>query len=186
MRDPYTFGHQHRVALLAVAIGKELSMSQEEIDIIEVAGLLHDIGKAAVHAELLVKPSQLTVLEFELIKCHPQAGYDVLKDIPFMESLGKDVAIIVLQHHERIDGTGYPQGLKGDAIEYESKILSVADIFEAMSSHRPYRPAFDIESAKKELLNKRGKYYAPECIDACMRVIEQNHNDVSCLFKPDT
>jgi len=186
MRDPYTFGHQHRVAFLAVAIGKELSMAQQELEIIQVAGLLHDIGKAAVPAELLVKPSQLTTQEFELIKCHPQAGYDVLKDIPFTESLGKDVAIIVLQHHERNDGTGYPQGLKGDEIEHESKILSVADIFEAISSHRPYRPALDIESAKKELMDKRDKYYAPECIDACMRVIEQNHNDLSRLFEPVT
>ena len=186
MRDPYTFGHQHRVALLAAAIGKELSMAQKEIEIIQVAGLLHDIGKAAVPAELLVKPSQLTAQEFELIKCHPQAGYDVLKDIPFTDSLGKDVAIIVLQHHERLDGTGYPQGLKDDEIEYESKILSVADIFEAISSHRPYRPAFDIESAKKELMARSDKYYAPECIDACMRVIEQNHNDLSRLFEPIT
>jgi response regulator RpfG family c-di-GMP phosphodiesterase len=184
MRDPYTFGHQHRVALLAVAIGKELSMTQQEIEIIQVAGLLHDIGKAAVPAELLVKPSQLTLQEFELIKCHPQAGYDVLKDIPFTDSLGKDVAIIVLQHHEHMDGTGYPQGLKDDDIEHESKILSVADIFEAISSHRPYRPAFEIENAKMELMNKRDKHYASECIDACMRVIEQNHNDLSRLFEP--
>lgn len=186
MRDPYTFGHQHRVALLAVAIGKELGLAKQELEIIQVASLLHDIGKAAVPAELLVKPSKLTTQEFELIKCHPQAGYDVLKDIPFIESLGKDVAIIVLQHHERIDGSGYPQGLKNDEIEPESKILSVADIFEAMSSHRPYRPAFDIESAKKELMDKRDKYYAPECIDACMRVIEKNHNDLSRLFEPVT
>jgi response regulator RpfG family c-di-GMP phosphodiesterase len=152
MRDPYTSGHQQRVALLAVSLGEKMGVTRNELEIIHVAGLLHDIGKAAVPAELLVKPSRLTAQEFELIKCHPKAGYDVLKDIPFIDSLGKDVAIIVRQHHEHLDGTGYPQRLKDEEIEPESKILSVADIVEAMSSHRPYRPAFDIKYAKKELL----------------------------------
>jgi putative two-component system response regulator len=186
MRDPYTSGHQNRVALLAVSIGEKLGMTRNELEVIQVASLLHDIGKAAVPAELLVKPSGLTNQEFELIKCHPQAGYDVLKDIPFIDSLGKNVAIIVRQHHERIDGTGYPQGLKDGEIEPESKILSVADVLEAMSSHRPYRPALDIKAAKTELVEKKNKHYDPECVNVCMQFIEENNNDPSQLFKPTT
>ena len=120
-RDPYTAGHQHRVALLAMEIGRRLSLTQKEIEIIKVAGLLHDIGKVAVPVELLVKPSKLSIPEIQLIKLHPQASYDIIKDIPFVESLGKDVSIMVLQHHERLDGSGYPSGLTNDELELESK-----------------------------------------------------------------
>ncbi len=186
MRDPYTSGHQQRVSMLAVAIGVELGMTRRELDTVHVAGLLHDIGKAAVPAELLVKPSQLNAIEFQLIKCHPQAGYDVLKDIPFLNSLGKDVAVIVQQHHEHMDGSGYPGSLSGDRIEPEAKILSVADVLEAMSSHRPYRPALTMDNAKNELLEQSGFFYAPECVAAAIGLIEKNGNDIGRLLKTVT
>ena len=181
-RDPYTAGHQHRVALLGMEIGRRLNLTQKEIEIIKVAGLLHDIGKVAVPVELLVKPSKLSTPEIHLIKIHPQASYDIIKDIPFVESLGKDVSIMVLQHHERLDGTGYPKGLTSDEIELESKILSVSDVIEAMSSHRPYRAAFDMITTKAEIIDKSGSYYSPECVEVCLRLIEENKNDARRLF----
>ncbi len=183
LRDPYTAGHQNRVALLAVGIGRELGLSQSELEIIHVAGLLHDIGKAAVPVELLVKPSRLNELEFELIKYHPQSGYDIIKDIPFVESLGKDVSIVVLQHHERLNGTGYPNGLSDVEIELESKILSVADVMEAMSSHRPYRPALNIDVAMNEIRKKRGGGYSSECVDACLELFARHDNNNTILFE---
>ena len=183
MRDPYTSGHQNRVSALAVGIGKELDMTHRELEIVHVAGLLHDIGKVAVPVELLVKPSQLSPPEFNLIKVHPQAGHDAIQDIPFVDSLGKDVAVIVLQHHERINGTGYPKGLIDDELEVESKILSVADVVEAMSSHRPYRPSLPIEKAKEEITKNRNKCYAPEVVDACMNLIRKNNNNSEALFE---
>jgi len=181
-RDPYTAGHQQRVALLAMGIGRKLSLTQKEIEIINVAGLLHDIGKVAVPVELLVKPSKLRTPEIQLIKLHPQASYDIIKDIPFVESLGKDVSIIVLQHHERLDGTGYPKGLTNDELELESKILSISDVIEAMSSHRPYRAAFDMATTKAEIIDKSGISYCPECVDACLQLIEENKDDARRLF----
>jgi response regulator RpfG family c-di-GMP phosphodiesterase len=182
-RDPYTAGHQQRVALLAMGIGKKLGLTQKEIEIINVAGLLHDIGKVAVPTELLVKPSKLMTPEIQLMKLHPEIGYDIIKDIPFVESLGKDVSTIVLQHHERLDGTGYPKGLTDDEIELESKILSVSDVIEAMSFHRPYRAAFDMATTKAELIDKKGISYCPECVDACVELIEENNNDARRLFE---
>ena len=181
-RDPYTAGHQHRVALLGMEIGRRLNLTQKEIEIIKVAGLLHDIGKVAVPVELLVKPSKLSTPEIHLIKIHPQASYDIIKDIPFVESLGKDVSIMVLQHHERLDGTGYPKGLTSDELELESKILSVSDVIEAMSSHRPYRAAFDMTMTKAEIIDKSGSYYCPECVEVCLRLIEENKDDARKLF----
>jgi putative two-component system response regulator len=181
-RDPYTAGHQQRVALLATGIGRKLSLTEKEIEIINVAGLLHDIGKVAVPVELLVKPSKLRTPEIQLMKLHPQIGYDIIKDIPFVESLGKDVSIIVLQHHERLDGTGYPGGLTDDELELESKILSVSDVIEAMSFHRPYRAAFDMATTKAELIEKSGISYCPECVDACIQLIEENKDDAQRLF----
>ncbi|MGD2271884.1 MAG: response regulator [Desulfobacterales bacterium] len=182
-RDPYTAGHQHRVALLALGIGRKLGLASQELEIIHVASLLHDIGKVAVPVELLTKPTELNQPEAELIKAHPQAGYDIIKDIPFVESLGKDVSIIVLQHHERLDGSGYPRGLKSEELELESKILSVSDVVEAMSSHRPYRAAKNMESAKAEIIEGSGKIYAPDCVDACLQLIEENRDDNGMLFE---
>jgi len=181
-RDPYTAGHQDRVALLAMAIGRKMGLTEKELKIIHVAGLLHDIGKVAIPVELLTKPSELTDLEAQLIKVHPQAGFDIIKDIPFVESLGKDVSIIVLQHHERLDGSGYPAGLKADDLELETKILSVSDVVEAMSSHRPYRAAIDISATKAEIADGSNILYAPECVDACLQLIEENDNDIIRLF----
>lgn len=181
-RDPYTAGHQQRVALLAMGIGRKLGLTHKEIEIIKVAGLLHDIGKVAVPVELLVKPSKLKTPEIQLMKLHPQAGYDIIKDIPFVESLGKDVSIIVLQHHERLDGSGYPKGLTDDELELESKILCVSDVIEAMSSHRPYRAGFDMARTKAEIIDKKGISYCPECVDASLQLIEENKDDAQRLF----
>jgi putative two-component system response regulator len=181
-RDPYTAGHQHRVALLAMSIGKKLGLSAHTIEIINVAGLLHDIGKIAVPVELLVKPAKLTTLEMSLMKMHPQASYDIIKDIPFVESLGKDVSELVLTHHERLDGSGYPDGLSGDQLEIESKILCVSDVIEAMLSHRPYRPALDMATAKHELISKKGQAYCPKCVEACLELIDESSNDTNKLF----
>ncbi len=182
-RDPYTAGHQHRVALLAMGIGRKLGLTPKELEVIQVASLLHDIGKVAVPVELLTKPTELTAPEAELIKSHPQAGYDIIKDIPFVDSLGKDVSIIVLQHHERLDGSGYPRGLKSEELELESKILSVSDVVEAMSSHRPYRAAMNMDSAKAEIINGSGKIYSSECVDACLQLIQENKDDNGRLFE---
>ena len=181
-RDPYTAGHQHRVALLAMAIGEELALPAREIEVLKVVGLLHDIGKVAVPVELLVKPSGLSSIEANLMKIHPQAGYDIIRGIPFIKSLGADVPQMVLNHHERLDGKGYPRGLEADELELEAKILSVADVIEAMSSHRPYRPALSMAAAKAEIQENRGKAYCPECVDACIALIETHNNDSKRLF----
>jgi len=181
-RDPYTAGHQHRVALLAMAIGEKLALTAREIEVLKVVGLLHDIGKVAVPVELLVKPSRLSTIEANLMKIHPQAGYDIIRGIPFIKSLGADVPQMVLNHHERLDGNGYPRGLGADELELESKILSVADVIEAMSSHRPYRPALTMATAEAEILENRGKAYCPECVDACIALIETHKDDSKRLF----
>ncbi len=182
-RDPYTAGHQSRVALLAVAIGRKLALAPGEIETIKVAGLLHDIGKVAVPVELLVKPSGLSTIEKRLMKTHPQTGYEIIKDIPFVKSLGQDVSRLVRNHHEHIDGSGYPRGLLDDQLELEAKIISVADVIEAMSSHRPYRPALNMTAAKAEIIENRGKAYCPECVDACIQLIEAHNDDSKKLFE---
>jgi len=168
-KDPYTGGHQRRVAQLATAIAKELSLSQEKIKGIRIASLIHDIGKIGIPTELLSKPTVLTDVEFSLIKSHSQLGFDILKSIDF----SYPVAQIILQHHERLDGSGYPQGLEGDNIVTEAKILGVADVVEAMSSHRPYRPALGIDITLKEISQNRGILYDPEVVDACLRLFKE-------------
>ncbi len=169
LRDPYTAGHQRRVAELAVAIAEEMEVPADMIMGLHYASLVHDIGKLAVPAEILAKPSALTDTEFALIKFHPQQAYDILKEIDFPWPL----ADIVLQHHERCDGSGYPRGLKCDEIVLEARIMAVADTVEAMSSHRPYRAALGIETALAEIKEKRGKLYDPEVVDACISVFEK-------------
>lgn len=169
MRDPYTAGHQSRVACLAHAIGSELGLSEERCEGIRVAGLLHDIGKIVVPTEILCKPSRLTGYEFHFIKAHCQAGYDILKGIEFPWP----VASAVIQHHERIDGSGYPFGLKGSEIIDEAIILAVADVIESMASHRPYRPALGIGQALDEISEKRGVLYAPEIVDVSLRLFKE-------------
>jgi putative nucleotidyltransferase with HDIG domain len=168
-RDPYTAGHQERVAQLACAIAKAMSFSEELIEGIRVAGVLHDIGKISVPAEILSKPARLTQVEFAIIKTHPQVGYEIVKDIEFPWP----VAQMTLQHHERMDGGGYPSGLRGEQILLEARILGVADVVEAISSHRPYRPALGIDKAKEEIVQKRGKLYDPAVVDAVLSVLAQ-------------
>jgi putative nucleotidyltransferase with HDIG domain len=168
-RDPYTAGHQRRVTQLACAIAEEMDVSSEQIEGIRVAGLMHDIGKISVPAEILSKPSQLTDTEFSLIKAHPQGAYDILKTIDFPWP----VANIVFQHHERLDGSGYPHALKGEDIILEARILAVADVVEAMVSHRPYRPALGIDKALEELSDNKGVKYDSEVVNACLKLFAE-------------
>ena len=169
MRDPYTAGHQRRVTELARALAEEMGLSEEQIEGLHMAGLVHDIGKINVPAEILSKPGQLNDVEFSMIKAHSQAGYDILRTIEFPWPVAK----IVLQHHERLDGSGYPQGLKGEEILLEARILSVADVVEAMSSYRPYRPALGIEKALEEISNNKGVKYDSEVVDACLELFAE-------------
>jgi putative two-component system response regulator len=168
-RDPYTAGHQIRSADLARAIATEMGLSQEKIEGIRMAGSIHDIGKLSIPAEILSKPTKLTNLEFSLIKTHSQSGYDILKDIEFPWP----VADVVLQHHERMDGSGYPRCLKGDDILLEARILAIADVVEAMASHRPYRPALGINLALEDISRNRGILYDADAVDACLKLFRE-------------
>jgi len=166
MRDPYTAGHQNRVAEIACMIAEEMGLPKDRIEGIRVMGFLHDIGKIVVPAEILSKPGKLSEYEFHIIKAHSQAGYDILKGI----ELPWPVATAIIQHHERLDGSGYPQGLSGDEIILEARILCAADVLEAMASHRPYRPALGIEKALDEIAQRKGTVYDSEVVDACLRL----------------
>ncbi len=168
-RDPYTAGHQRRVANLACAIAKEMGLSADQIDGIRMAGLIHDLGKIAVPAEILSKPTRLTDIEFSLIKTHAQAGYEMLDTIDFPWP----IAQMVRQHHERMDGSGYPKGLSGEDILLEARILGVADVVEAIASHRPYRPARGIDKALDEISQNKGTLYDPEVVNACLKVLSE-------------
>jgi PAS domain S-box-containing protein len=168
-RDPYTAGHQRRVAELAHAIASEMRLPTNQIDGIQMAAVIHDLGKIAVPAEILSKPTKLKKSEFELIKDHPQAGYEILKDIAFPWPIAR----IILEHHEMMDGSGYPNGAVGENMLLESKILTVADVVEAMASHRPYRPALGIDAALKELENNKGTHYDATVVDACLRLFRE-------------
>lgn len=165
-RDPYTAGHQKRVAQLATAIAKEMGFSEEEVRGVNVAAILHDIGKICVPAEILSKPAPLNDLEYAMIKSHCQAGYDILQGIHF----SWPVAEIVMQHHERIDGSGYPMGLSGEDILLESRILGVADVVESVASHRPYRPSLGSAKALEEIEQNSGVLYDKEVVNACVEV----------------
>ncbi|MGA2526804.1 MAG: HD domain-containing phosphohydrolase [Smithellaceae bacterium] len=169
MKDPYTSGHQQRVSDLARAIATEMGLSADRQDFIRTASTIHDIGKIAIPTEILSNPTKLTALEFNLIKTHPQSGYDILKDIDFPWP----VADIVLQHHERMDGSGYPQGLKEDDILLEARILAIADVVEAIAFHRPYRPAMGINLALEEISRNKGILYDAEAVDACLKLFRE-------------
>jgi len=169
MRDPYTAGHQRRVADLSAAIAKEMGFTDDQINGLKLAALVHDIGKINIPAEILSKPGKLTDPEFNLIKMHPQTGYDILKSIEFPWP----IAEIVLQHQERFDGSAYPNGLKGDDIHIKARILAVADTIEAMASHRPYRPSLGIEFALKEIEENRNTLYDPEVADICLALFRK-------------
>lgn len=169
VRDPYTSGHQERVARLSTAIAREMGLSEEAITGIRMAALLHDIGKINVPAEILSKPMRLNDIESGMIKTHPRVGYNILKMIEFPFPVEK----IVLQHHERMDGSGYPAGLAGDDIILEARILGVSDVVESMASHRPYRPALGIEAALAEISQKKGAFFDPLVVDACLKVFQE-------------
>ncbi len=169
MRDAYTAGHQKRVANLARSIAKEMGLSHDKIDALRMAGIIHDIGKICIPAEILSKPTQLTDIERQLIQIHSQVGHDILKEIEFLWPVAK----IVLQHHERIDGSGYPNGIKGDEIMIEAKILAVTDVVEAIASNRPYRPAQGLDVALKEISMNRGILYDADVVDACLRLFNE-------------
>ncbi len=175
-RDPYTAGHQQRVDLLACAIARELGMTKEQIDGLHIAAVLHDIGKISLPSEYLAKPTRLSIEERAIIKCHTEVGYEILKNIHFPWP----VAEIVYQHHELLNGSGYPRGLTDEEILLESKILTVADVVEAMSSHRPYRPSLGIDSAMEEIRSGRGTKYHKESVDACLSLITDKKIDVFC------
>jgi PAS domain S-box-containing protein/putative nucleotidyltransferase with HDIG domain len=170
IRDPYTAGHQRRVSKLSCAIAQDLGMSEFEVEGLRVAGDIHDIGKIYVPAEILSKPGQITAIEYGIIKTHPQVGYDILKTIKFPWP----VAEIVLQHHERLDGSGYPLGLVAEHILKQARILTVSDIVEAMSSHRPYRPAQGIDKALAEVVQNKGRFYDTDAVDACVKLFQEN------------
>ena len=168
-RDPYTAGHQHRSAQLAVAIAAEMGLSPEQIDSLRTAGSIHDIGKLSIPAEILSKPTKLSEIEFALIKEHASKGYEILKDVESPWPLAE----IVYQHHERMDGSGYPRNLKGEEICIEARILSVADVVEAMASHRPYRAGLGIDAALAEISKDKGIFYDPQAVDACLKVFRE-------------
>jgi len=168
-RDPYTAGHQRKVSNLARVIAQEMGLSNDTVDTISMAGIIHDIGKISVPAEILSKPGKLLDMEFALIKAHSQTGYDILKDV----ELPYPIAEIVLQHHERLDGSGYPQGLKGNQILLEARIISVADVVEAISSHRPYRPGLGIDVALEEIEKNKGILYDEKVVEVCIKLFRK-------------
>ena len=167
MKDPYTAAHQRWVTQLACAIAEEMDLAGEQVEGLRMAGLIHDIGKMDVPTEFLIKPGLLSEIEYEAIKVHPQSGYDIVRQIVFPWP----VAQIILQHHERMDGSGYPQGISGAEILLEARILAVADVVEAMASHRPYREEHGLELAIEEITRNRGVLYDPQVVDACLRIL---------------
>jgi PAS domain S-box-containing protein/putative nucleotidyltransferase with HDIG domain len=169
LRDPYTAGHERRVGEIAAAIAGEMALSPAQIEGVRIAGYLHDVGKIVVPAEILAKPTRLTKAEFDLLKDHAQQGYDILKGVEFPWP----VAEIALQHHERVDGSGYPRGLRGEAILREAKIIAVADTIEAMATHRPYRPSLGIDNALAEIERGSGTAYDSDVVDVCLRLFRQ-------------
>lgn len=177
-RDPYTAGHQQRVSELAVLIARELGWDEMRIEGLRLGGLVHDIGKIAIPTEILSKPGKLSDVEYDLIKIHPKEGYEILKEIDFPWP----IAEMIHQHHERLDGSGYPQGLKDEDILPEAKILAVADVVEAIGSHRPYRAARGIDVAIDEIESKRGIIYCPPVVDACIKILRENKNILNELI----
>jgi putative two-component system response regulator len=169
-RDPYTAGHQSRVSGLAVAIGRGMGMPEGQVEGMGLGAALHDIGKICVPAEILSRPGKLSRAEFEIIKTHPQVGYDIVKGVSFPWPVDE----MILQHHERLDGSGYPRGLKGDEIILEARIIAVADVVESMTSHRPYRPGLGLDSALDEITSKRGTHFDAQAVDACVRVVRRD------------
>lgn len=165
-KDPYTAGHQRRVSDLARSIAEEIGLAKKKIDGLRMAASIHDLGKVTIPSEILSKPGRLTDHEMRLVKTHPLVGYEILRKIKFPWPIAR----VIYEHHERIDGSGYPQGLKGDEISLEAFILGVADVIEAMISHRPYRPALSLERGLDEISNNRGRLYDEGVVDSCLRL----------------
>jgi putative nucleotidyltransferase with HDIG domain len=178
-RDPYTAGHQRRVAELACAIAGEMGLESSIVEGIRLGGTIHDIGKIHIPAEILTRPGRLNDIEFNIIKGHPQVGYDIVKGVEFPWP----VADIVHQHHERLDGSGYPQGLRGDEICVEARVLAVADVIEAMATHRPYRVGIPIETALQEIEQGSGLTYDAEAVSACLRLFREKGYQLEDLPK---
>ena len=168
-RDPYSIGHQQRVSKLATAIAQEMKLPQDKIEGVRFASLVHDVGKINLPTEIVSKPSKLVEVEFNLIKNHPRIGYDILKEVDFPWP----IAEIVFQHYEKIDGSGYPRGLKGDEILIEAKILGVANVVEAMSSYKSYRPALSIDESLAEISRNKNILFDPEVVDTCLRLFKE-------------
>jgi putative nucleotidyltransferase with HDIG domain len=169
LRDPYTAGHQTQVSRLAAAIAEEMGLSEKKVRSVRMAGTLHDIGKVSIPSEILSKPGRLSQIEMDMIKSHPKVGMDILKSIDFPFPVCK----FVVQHHERMNGSGYPSGLKGEEIYIEARILAVADVVSAMGSHRPYRPTLGVEKALEEITKNRDTLYDPAVVDACLALFTQ-------------
>ena len=167
--DPYTAGHERRVGIISADIAREMGWSEEKCHTLQFIGLVHDIGKMSIPAEILSKPGRLSAIEFELVKNHAEQGYQILKDVEF----SLPIAEIIREHHERMDGSGYPQGLKGEETLLEARILAVADVLEAMASHRPYRAAFGLEVALHEIESHRGEHFDPDVVDAMLRLFRE-------------
>ena len=169
MRDPYTAGHQRRVGALACEIGREMSLPDDTLEGLYMTGCIHDVGKITIPTDILSKPGKLSELEYALIKEHPQKGYEVLRNY----EMPWPVAEIVYQHHERLNGSGYPRGLKGSEIALETCIISVADVVEAMMSHRPYRAGLGLDAALNEIIQNRGTLYHPDAVDCCVALFSE-------------
>jgi putative nucleotidyltransferase with HDIG domain len=168
-RDPYTAGHQRRVSNLARTIAARMGLPPDDVDGVRMAALVHDVGKISVPSEILVKPGRLSPTEMQLMRMHCEAGYEILKDIQF----AWPVAAAVYQHHERWDGSGYPRGIAGEDLVLGARILGVADVVEAMASHRPYRPALGVDAALDEIASGRGRLYHPDVVDACIAAVRE-------------
>ena len=175
--DPYTAGHERRVGIISADIAREMGWSEEKCHTLQLIGLVHDIGKMSIPAEILSKPGLLSRIEFELVKTHAENGYQILKDVDFP----LPIAQIIREHHERMDGSGYPQGMKGEETLLESRILAVADVLESMASHRPYRPALGIEAALKEIESHRMQHFDPEVVDAMLRLFREKGYQLPAL-----
>jgi putative nucleotidyltransferase with HDIG domain len=169
MKDPYTAGHQLQVARLAVAMAEIMELTPQQVENIKTTATVHDIGKIYIPSDILAKPGKLNLLEISIIRTHAQGSYDILKNIDFPGP----IAAIALQHHERLDGSGYPNKLKGPDISLEARILAVADVVEAMSSHRPYRPSLGVDAALEEITTNRGLLYDAGAVDACVKLIRE-------------
>lgn len=174
-RDPFTAGHQQRVARLAEAIAREMALDDKQIEGVRMGASIHDIGKVQVPAEILSKPSALSEVEYSLVQDHARVGYNILKDVAFPWP----VADIAYQHHERMDGSGYPQGIRGEEICLEARVVAVADVVEAMLSHRPYRPAAKVEQALLEISSRRGRHFDPRAVDACLNLFRSKGYDIA-------